>query len=145
MGADMNPPASAIIWPTFTSSPGLTTGLAGAPMFMDMGTVITGGTGRRTGTRSTVFFLWGAWMPCNLPLNTMSPPLGNFYFPPGRGAIPGTRAGRRRPPPQPGRNRARQITQKYYTTFPPKRKGKSVRFENRAKTHSALAPNLEIV
>ena len=57
MGADTGPPAWAINWPTFTSSPTLTTGWAGAPMFIDMGTVITAGTGIRTGAASAVFFL----------------------------------------------------------------------------------------
>ena len=58
MGADIKPPASAMSCPTFTVSFTLTTGLAGAPMFMDMGTVITAGTGIRAGAQSTVFFLW---------------------------------------------------------------------------------------
>ncbi len=74
MGADIKPPASAMSCPTFTVSFTLTTGLAGAPMFMDMGTVITAGTGIRAGAQSTVFFLWGAWIPCSLPLNTELPP-----------------------------------------------------------------------
>ena len=84
MGADTKPPASAISWPTFTVSPALTTGLAGAPMCMDMGTVTTAGTGMRTGGRSAVFFLWGTCTPCNFTLpSSLTSILNHVSFPHG--------------------------------------------------------------
>ena len=55
MGEDTKPPASAILVPTFTVSPGFTVGVAGRPMCMDMGIFTTLGGGIRTGAMSAVF------------------------------------------------------------------------------------------
>ncbi len=45
-------------WYTFTSSPALTMGFAGAPMCMSMGIVTTGGVGMRAGGLYAVCLLW---------------------------------------------------------------------------------------
>ena len=63
MGTDTAPPGSAISVPTLTVSPTLTTGLAGAPMCMDMGIVTVFGGSIRTADVLAVFFLWGTCTP----------------------------------------------------------------------------------
>ena len=58
-GEEIYPSASPILVPTLTSSPRLTSTLAGLPMCIDIGIVtVLGGSGR-TGGSEAVFFLCG--------------------------------------------------------------------------------------
>lgn len=70
----MGPSGSAIRWPTFTRSPGLTVGRAGLPMCMDMGRETVAGMGIRWGGQSAVSFRWGTWIPRSRFRNMIATP-----------------------------------------------------------------------
>ena len=76
-GADTKPPALPISWPTLTLSPGLTTGMAGAPMCMDIGISTVSGMGRRSAASSAVFLRFGTCTPWMCSLIRLLPPLAS--------------------------------------------------------------------
>ena len=69
MLAETNPFACAMSCPVLTAAPFSTTGVAGAPMCCETGTVTCAGTGRITVGLSAVSLFSGGWIP----------PFGNVF------------------------------------------------------------------